>query len=144
RRQLYAQRCFISLDNRGKTERSVFHSISAYAEWRAKRKPRSYGQRSRCGFGQNRLIGQATTSVSMSVPLTGTGMATGQMTAAPGNLSFPSIQSGKSEQLTETLTNSTSPSVTISNATVAGTGFTLTSPSFPVTIAANQSVGIVV
>ena len=95
-------------------------------------------------FGQNRLIGQATTSVSMSVPLTGTGMATGQMTAAPGNLSFPSIQSGKSEQLTETLTNSTSSSVTISNATVAGTGFTLTSPSFPVTIAANQSVGIVV
>ncbi len=96
------------------------------------------------GFRRSRLIGHATTSVSMSVPLTGTGMATGQLTAAPGNLSFPSIQSGKSEQLTETLTNSTSSSVTISNATVAGTGFTLTSPSFPVTVAANQSVGITV
>src|SRR6185437_7625178 len=72
------------------------------------------------------------------------GVATGQLTAAPGNLSFASIQSGKTETLTETLTNSTGSSVTISKATVAGTGFTLTSPSFPVTVAANQSVGITV
>ncbi|HEY1800768.1 MAG TPA: choice-of-anchor D domain-containing protein, partial [Terriglobales bacterium] len=96
------------------------------------------------GFGRSRLIGHATTAVSMSIPLTGTGIATGQLAAAPGNLSFPSIQSGKSEQLTETLTNSTGSSVTISNATVAGSGFTLTSPSFPVSVAANQSVGITV
>jgi len=95
-------------------------------------------------FGRYRTIGHATSSVSMSVPLTGTGVATGQLTAAPGNLSFASIQSGKTETLTETLTNSTGSSVTISKATVAGTGFTLTSPSFPVTVAANQSVGITV
>lgn len=99
---------------------------------------------SRRGFGRPRLIGHATTAVSMSVPLTGTGMATGQLTAAPGNLSFPSIQAGKSEQLTETLTNATGSSVTISKATVAGTGFTLTSSAFPMTVAANQSVAITV
>lgn len=96
------------------------------------------------GLRRSRLIAHATTSVSMSVPLTGTGMATGQLTASPGSLSFPSIQSGKSEQLTETLTNATGSSVTISKATVAGTGFTLTSPAFPVTLAANQTVGITV
>jgi len=95
-------------------------------------------------FRRSRLIGHATTSVSMSVPLTGTGVAAGQLTASPGSLSFPSIQSGKSEQLTETLTNATGSSVTISNASVTGTGFTLTSPSFPVTLAANQTVGVTI
>lgn len=90
----------------------------------------------------SRLRAHDTTALSMSVPLTGTGMAAGQLAASPGNLTFPSIQSGKTEALTETLTNSTGASVTISKAAVTGTGFSLTAPALPLTLAANQSASL--
>jgi hypothetical protein len=95
-------------------------------------------------FGYSRLRAHDTSAIAMSVPLSGTGMAVGQLTASPGVLTFPSIQASKSETLTETLTNSTGSSVIISSATATGTGFSVTSPTLPVSVAAGQSVGIVV
>ena len=90
-------------------------------------------------YAHSRLRAHDTTALSMTVPLTGMGMGTGQLTAAPGNLSFGSVQSGKTASLTETLTNSTGSSVTISNATVSGTGFTMSGITLPATIAANAN-----
>jgi hypothetical protein len=80
-----------------------------------------------------------TTPMSMSVPLSGTGMAVGTFSAAPGNLSFGSVQTSKTASLTETLTNSTGSSVTVSNIAATGTGFSVSGITLPATISANAS-----
>ncbi|HEY1463864.1 MAG TPA: choice-of-anchor D domain-containing protein, partial [Terriglobales bacterium] len=86
-----------------------------------------------------RVRAHDTTPLSMSVPLSGTGMAVGQFSAAPGNLSFGSVQTGKTASLTETLSNSTGSSVTVSNVAATGSGFSVGGITLPATIAAGAS-----
>ena len=74
------------------------------------------------------------------LPLSGTGVSAGPLTAAPSSLDFGSVQVGNSSSLSETLTNTGGTAVTISQATVSGAVFSLSGLSLPVSLAANQSV----
>ena len=78
---------------------------------------------------------------NLSIPLTGTGVTQGTLTANPASLAFGSVQVGSSTNLSETLTNTGGSTVTISQANVSGAGFSISGlNSFPINLTANQSV----
>ncbi len=76
---------------------------------------------------------------SLSVSLAGTGMSAGQLAVSPATLSFGTVNVGSRQNMTGTLTASLN-SVTISSASWNGPGFSLSGISFPVTLAAGQSL----
>ncbi|MGA9387141.1 MAG: choice-of-anchor D domain-containing protein [Candidatus Sulfotelmatobacter sp.] len=78
-------------------------------------------------------------SSTLSVALSGTAVAAGSLSATPTSLSFGSRQVGTSQTQTETLKNIGGNSLTISQATVSGAGFSYSGLSLPLTLAANQS-----
>ena len=80
-----------------------------------------------------------TKTETMTVPVTGTGTMLAQLTVTPASLSFGSVQVGSGQTLSETLTNIGGSSVTISQATVTGAGFSASGLSLPATLAAGQS-----
>ncbi|MBZ5656051.1 MAG: choice-of-anchor D domain-containing protein [Acidobacteriia bacterium] len=82
----------------------------------------------------------ATGSGNVVLPISGIGVAPGQLTASPSSLAFGSVQVGHSSSQSETLTNTGGSSVTISQANASGTGFSLSGLTVPVTLATNQSV----
>ncbi len=75
-----------------------------------------------------------------TVLLTGTGASAGQLTATPTSLSFANVQVGSSQTQSAILGNSGASSLTISQATLSGPGFTLNGVALPLTIGAGQSV----
>jgi hypothetical protein len=79
-------------------------------------------------------------SYTMTEPLSGTGVNSGQLTSAPASLGFGSVTTGSSGSLTETLTNSGGTSVTISAASTTGSGFSVGGLTLPTTLTAGQSV----
>lgn len=78
-------------------------------------------------------------SRTLNVALSGTAVAAGSLSATPTSLSFGSRQVGTSQTQTETLKNIGGDSLTISQATVSGAGFSYSGLSLPLTLAANQS-----
>ena len=77
---------------------------------------------------------------TMTVPVSGTGVNSGQLTSTPTSLGFSSVTTGSSASLTETLTNSGGTSVTISAASTTGSGFSLSGLTLPATLTAGQTV----
>ena len=77
---------------------------------------------------------------ALNVPLTGTGVAPGQLTSTPASLSLGSVTNGATGSTTETLTNSGGTSVAISAASATGSGFSLSGLTLPTTLTAGQSV----
>jgi hypothetical protein len=74
----------------------------------------------------------STTSTSTAtVSLTGTGATPGQLTANASSLNFANVQVGGSLTLMDSLTNTGGASVTISQATVTGAGFSIGVPTLP-------------
>jgi len=76
---------------------------------------------------------------TLSVPLSGTGVTPGLLTAATSPLSFGSVQVGNSQTLSETLTNTGGTSVSITQATVTGAGYSVSGLSLPLTLIPGQS-----
>ncbi len=76
---------------------------------------------------------------SMTIALTGTGVAQGTLGSNPTSLSFGSVQVGTNQSLSETVTNTGGASVTISQVAISGTGFSLSGITAPVTLTAGQS-----
>jgi hypothetical protein len=74
----------------------------------------------------------------VNVALSGNGLAPGALTPSPSSLSFGNVQVGNYHQLTETLTNSGGVNVNISQATVAGTGFSISGLNPPVVLTPGQ------
>jgi hypothetical protein len=68
----------------------------------------------------------------------------GQLTAAPSSLSFGNVQTGTSQSLNDTVTNTGQSSLTVSQITVTGTGFSITGISAPLTLGAGQSASFTV
>jgi Abnormal spindle-like microcephaly-assoc'd, ASPM-SPD-2-Hydin len=64
---------------------------------------------------------------SVNVALTGVGLAPGALTSNPSSLSFGNVQVGNQQPLSETVTNTGAVSVSISQATVTGSGFSMSS-----------------
>lgn len=85
-----------------------------------------------------------STSISLAgtgmAPLPGTPATPGFLAASPSGMNFGNIQLATSQMLYETVTNSGGSSVTLSQATVTGSGFSLGSFTAPQTLAAGQSL----
>ena len=77
---------------------------------------------------------------SLTVALSGTGTAPGQLTSNPASLAFGSAQVGSSLTLTNSLTNTGGSSVTISQATATGTGFSISGLNAPISLKPGASV----
>lgn len=79
---------------------------------------------------------------NVNIPLSGDGTtaAAGSLASNPSTLTFGNVPVGNSSSLSETLTNSGSSAVTISQANVTGSGFSISNLPLPLTLAANQSV----
>ncbi len=76
---------------------------------------------------------------ALTIPLTGTGVAPGVLASNPTSLSFGNVTVGSNQSLTDTVTNTGGSSVTISQAAISGTGFSLTGITAPVTLTPGQS-----
>jgi len=63
----------------------------------------------------------------------------GSLTATPASITFSNVQVGTSQTQSDTLINTGGSSLTISQATVSGTGFSTSGLSLPLTLAAGQS-----
>ncbi|MGA2965477.1 MAG: choice-of-anchor D domain-containing protein [Terriglobales bacterium] len=81
---------------------------------------------------------QSNSQVVLS--FTGTGAASGTLSPNPSSLAFGSIQVGSNGSQFETLTNTTASTVTISQASASGAGFSISGLAPPVALVANQSV----
>jgi hypothetical protein len=81
---------------------------------------------------------------TLTIPLTGTGVTAGQLTSNPASEAFGNVTVGSQQSASVTLTNSGGSSVTISQATISGTGFSLSGITTPVTLAAGQSTTLTV
>ena len=75
----------------------------------------------------------------VSVPVSGVAVGSNTLTSSPSSISFGSLPVNSTNTLSETLTNTGSSTVTVSQASVSGTGFRVTGLSLPLTLAAGQS-----
>jgi hypothetical protein len=89
--------------------------------------------------GKGHFNPSSGTSGTVTLPVSGTGATSGQLTTSPASLGFGNVQMGTSQTLTETITNSGGASVTISAASATGSGFSLSGLSVPMTLNAGQS-----
>jgi hypothetical protein len=78
-------------------------------------------------------------STTLDMALSGTGVTPATLAATPASLSFTGVQTGKTQTQTETVQNTGGSSATISQGSVAGTGFSISGLSTPLTLAAGQS-----
>jgi len=89
--------------------------------------------------GNLSVISNAANS-PLTVPLSGIGAVAGSLIPNPSSINFGIVQIGNSQTLSETLTNSGSSSVTITQATSSGSGFALNGLNPPQTLTAGQSL----
>ena len=89
--------------------------------------------------GNLTIISDASNS-SLVIPLSGTGVTPGTLSANPTSLSFGNVQVGHNKSLSETLTNTGGSNVTISQDTVTGTGFSVSGLNLPLTLTPSQQV----
>jgi hypothetical protein len=90
-------------------------------------------------FSAQKKNPRGTNSQTISLSLSGTGTIPGQLTATPASIDFTNVQVGNSQTLSETLTNSGSSDVTITQAAITGAAFSLSGLTLPVTLPAGQS-----
>jgi hypothetical protein len=75
----------------------------------------------------------------LNIALAGTAVTAGSVTENPTSFAFGSVQVGTNQTQTETLKNTGGENLTISQATVSGSGFSYTGLSLPLTLVPNQS-----
>ena len=76
---------------------------------------------------------------TLTLPLSATGISVGALGSNPTNLSFGNVTVGSNRTLSETVTNTGGSSVTISQAGISGSGFSLSGIAAPLTLTAGQS-----
>ena len=84
--------------------------------------------------------GSPPSNSTATVSLTGTGITPGQFTANPSSLNFANVQVASSLTLMDSITNVGGASVTISQATVTGPGFSFSGLNPPLTLDPGASV----
>ncbi|MGA8489104.1 MAG: choice-of-anchor D domain-containing protein [Terriglobales bacterium] len=89
----------------------------------------------------NLAIANTGATAAVNIPLSGDGETAGALTTNPASLNFGSVQVGSNQSLSETLTNSGGSSVTITQVSPTGTGFSVSGLSLPLTLASGQSQG---
>lgn len=89
--------------------------------------------------GQLQLSTNASVTPSV-IPLSGTGVQqTATLAANPANLGYGNVPVGSSQSVTVSLSNPGTASVSISQATLTGIGFTMSGLAMPLTLAPSQS-----
>jgi hypothetical protein len=84
--------------------------------------------------------GNPPSNGTTTVSLNGAGVTPGQLTANPTSLNFGNVQVSSSQTLTDSITNVGGVSVTISQATVTGPGFSFSGLNPPLTLNPGASV----
>jgi hypothetical protein len=87
----------------------------------------------------NLAIANTGATPTVNVALSGGSPIAGAVTPTPSSLTFGSVQVGSKQTLSETLTNSGGSSLTVTQVTVTGAGFTMSGLSLPLALAAGQS-----
>lgn len=77
---------------------------------------------------------------TLNVGLSGTATAAGTLTANPVSDGFGSVQIGSTQTVYQTITNSGGTSINLSQASVTGTGFSISGLTVPATLSPGQSV----
>jgi hypothetical protein len=90
-------------------------------------------------FSGNVAITSNAPNSTLNVALSGTGVAGGQLSSNPTSLSFGSVQTGSKKTLSETVTNSSTAAITISQVVPSGAGFSFSGITPPVTLSPSQS-----
>jgi hypothetical protein len=104
---------------------------------RPKRRPTPFG-------GSETVVALSTWLTALNVPVSGTGMASGQLVVSPASLALGKVRIGASQTLSATLINSGSMNVTVRDVTLSGRGFRMSGITFPLTLAAGQRKGFAV
>jgi hypothetical protein len=86
------------------------------------------------GVSGNIVFSSDASNPTMNFPLSGNAVTPGQLIANPASLAFGSVQTGGSLTLMDSLTNTGGTSVTISQATVTGGGFSISGLNVPFTL----------
>ena len=89
-------------------------------------------------------INSNASNATLSIPLSGTGVALGQLGSNPASISFGNVQTGTSQSLNATLTNSGGTSLTILTATASGAGFSVSGLAPSLTLGAGQSTSFTI
>ncbi len=92
--------------------------------------------------GSLSVVSNASNS-PLTIPLSGTGTAAGQLAVSPTSLSFGNVAVGSSSSLNGSL-NASSASVTITSGSLNNADFVLSGISLPATLAAGQSTSFTV
>lgn len=87
----------------------------------------------------NLLISSNASDSTLNIALSGKGVAPGALSARPSSLNFGSVLLGNKQTSSETLTNTGGSSLTITQATVTGTGFTVSGLTLPLTLDSGQA-----
>ena len=90
-------------------------------------------------FSGNLVVNSNGSNPTLSIPLSGTGAAPGQLAVSPSTIDFGNVVVGTTLSKAATLTASGGP-VTVSSATVSQSEFSLTGIPLPVTIPAGYSL----
>lgn len=88
----------------------------------------------------NLEITDDASNTPLEIALSGTAVTAGSLITTPTSVNFGSVQIGGQQSETETLTNSGGEDLTITQATVTGSGFSFTGLSLPLTLAPNQII----
>ncbi len=91
---------------------------------------------------QNGTVTVLGGSQTLVISVNGTANSSGTLSGSPSPLAFGGVQVGQSSSLTGTITNNGSASVTISQANLSGSGFSISGLTLPTTINANQSTTV--
>jgi hypothetical protein len=84
-------------------------------------------------------IVSSASDATLSVPLSGDAVAAGSLAISPSSFSLGSVQTGSSQSSPATLTNTGGASVTISQATFTGAGYSVTGLTLPLTMQSGQT-----
>jgi hypothetical protein len=93
--------------------------------------------------GNLTLVSDATNS-PLTIPLAGTGVTSGSLSANPTALAFGNVQVGSHATLSETVKNTGGSTVTISSAGVGNAAYSISGLTLPATVAAGQSIAFTV
>ena len=84
-------------------------------------------------------IVSSASNANMALAITGTAVAPGALAVGPTSLGFGNVQVGSSQSQPATITNSGGASVTITQATATGAGFSITGLTLPLVLAPGQN-----
>jgi len=87
----------------------------------------------------NLAITNTGSTPTVNVVLSGNGMTDGTLSANPASLDFGSVQVGNSQPLPETLTNTGGSSLTVTQVTPTGNGYSISGLTLPLTLPAGQN-----